>query len=71
MFQALVWSVLVAGTKFNDNILCLSDTTAPTIAPALLDWSTVHVMMPWSIILLLGGGFALADGCKVDSLALC
>jgi len=44
----------------------MPDMTAPSTAPALLDWSTVHRMMPWNIILLLGGGFALADGCKVD-----
>ena len=48
------------------NVLCMPDMTAPSTAPALLDWSTVHRMMPWNIILLLGGGFALADGCKVD-----
>jgi len=53
--------------KSVSGILCVSDVTAPSAAPALLDWSTVHRMMPWNIILLLGGGFALADGCKVSS----
>jgi len=47
--------------------VCVSDTTAPSTAPALLDWATVHRMMPWNVILLLGGGFALADACKVQS----
>ncbi|KAK1788060.1 hypothetical protein P4O66_016537 [Electrophorus voltai] len=32
--------------------------------PALLVWSVVHERMPWNIILLLGGGFALASGSK-------
>jgi len=35
--------------------------------PALLDWPTVHRSLPWSVVLLLGGGFALAYACKVSS----
>ncbi|NXU26604.1 S13A2 protein, partial [Thalassarche chlororhynchos] len=30
--------------------------------PALLDWKVVHQKMPWNIVFLLGGGFALAKG---------
>jgi len=34
--------------------------------PALLTWTVAQKKMPWSIILLLGGGFALAKGSEVQ-----
>ncbi|XP_010129387.1 PREDICTED: solute carrier family 13 member 5 [Buceros rhinoceros silvestris] len=33
----------------------------PDLTAPLLDWNVVQRKMPWSIVLLLGGGFALAD----------
>lgn len=38
--------------------------------PALLDWKVVHQKMPWNIVFLLGGGFALAKGSEVAFLYL-
>ncbi|XP_042298375.1 solute carrier family 13 member 5 isoform X1 [Sceloporus undulatus] len=35
----------------------------------LLDWKVVHRKLPWSIVLLLGGGFALANGSEVSGLS--
>ena len=46
-------------------IRCSIESEDPSPAPALLDWKTVHSQIPWNVMLLLGGGFALADGCKV------
>lgn len=35
----------------------------------LLQWSDAHAKVPWSLFLLLGGGFALSEGCKVSGLS--
>ncbi|XP_019952547.1 solute carrier family 13 member 2-like [Paralichthys olivaceus] len=37
--------------------------------PNLLNWQIVHERMPWHIILLLGGGFALAAGSEKSGLS--
>ncbi|KAM3875246.1 solute carrier family 13 member 2-like [Diretmus argenteus] len=48
-----------------------SDDGKPHEAPpTLLSWDIVHDKMPWSIILLLGGGFALARGSETSGLSL-
>lgn len=39
-------------------------------ASALLEWKVVHERMPWNIVLLLGGGFALASGSEASGLSL-
>ncbi|KAG9350176.1 hypothetical protein JZ751_026529, partial [Albula glossodonta] len=37
--------------------------------PALLTWKDVQNKLPWNIVLLLGGGFALAKGSEVSGLS--
>lgn len=33
----------------------------------LITWKEFQACMPWEIAILVGGGFALADGCEVMS----
>ncbi|XP_027745765.1 LOW QUALITY PROTEIN: solute carrier family 13 member 2-like [Empidonax traillii] len=37
--------------------------------PPLLEWKVVHEKMPWGIVFLLGGGFALAKGSEESGLS--
>lgn len=37
---------------------------------AILDWKTAQAKLPWGVILLIGGGFALADAAQVTKLFL-
>ena len=39
------------------------------VSPSLLNWKTIHTNMPWSLVLLLGGGFALAKAIDVSGLS--
>ncbi|KAI1894031.1 hypothetical protein AGOR_G00129800 [Albula goreensis] len=46
------------------------DESSKKAPPMLLNWDVVHEKMPWNIILLLGGGFALARGSETSGLSL-
>ncbi|XP_058457407.1 protein I'm not dead yet-like [Malaya genurostris] len=37
--------------------------------PALITWKFIHQKVPWSLIFLLGGGFALAEGGRVSGMS--
>lgn len=50
-----VWCVCVFSSEVRQK---------PVYTP-LLTWPVAQAKMPWGIIILLGGGFALAKGCKV------
>ncbi|NWH68402.1 S13A5 protein, partial [Geococcyx californianus] len=45
----------------SDSELTEEDIKKPFLSAPLLEWNVVQRKMPWTIVLLLGGGFALAD----------
>ena len=44
-----------------------SERKTPFYPPPLLNWKVAQEKVPWGIVLLLGGGFAVANGCEVTS----
>ncbi|XP_046386158.1 sodium-dependent high-affinity dicarboxylate transporter 3-like isoform X2 [Ischnura elegans] len=56
IFFVLLLFLLPADSKF------ASCTGNHEVSPALLKWSFIHKKLPWGLILLLGGGFAMATG---------
>ncbi|NXP19783.1 S13A5 protein, partial [Scytalopus superciliaris] len=48
-------------SRISDPEQAEEDIKKPFLSAPLLDWNVVQRKMPWSIVLLLGGGFALAD----------
>uniref|UniRef100_A0A670JQ40 Solute carrier family 13 member 2 n=1 Tax=Podarcis muralis TaxID=64176 RepID=A0A670JQ40_PODMU len=54
-------------SEVGSQTLCIAGQIRVT--PALLDWPTVNQKMPWNIVILLGGGFALAKGSEASGLS--
>ena len=46
-------------------LLTFSDGPQTGPVPGLVDWEIIHKKMPWGVLVLIGGSFALADAAKV------
>ncbi|KAB1265766.1 Solute carrier family 13 member 5 [Camelus dromedarius] len=57
--------------KFNFCSQTEEERKTPFYPPPLLNWKVAQEKVPWGIVLLLGGGFALAKGCEVTPPAPC
>uniref|UniRef100_A0A4W5NJT4 Solute carrier family 13 member 2 n=1 Tax=Hucho hucho TaxID=62062 RepID=A0A4W5NJT4_9TELE len=58
------------GGYSEDGIVCLVPIGKPLkVPPTLLNWDMVHKKMPWNILLLVGGGVALARGSETSGLS--
>lgn len=64
MQEVYIW--VCTTTADCKHIVCIAphQTVGPT--PPLLTWQVVQKKLPWGIVLLLGGGFALAKGSEVS-----
>ncbi|NXN84454.1 S13A2 protein, partial [Bombycilla garrulus] len=70
IFIALLIFILPSGFSNQDRDEEQTGGRARFRAPSpLLDWKIVQQKMPWNIVFLLGGGFALARGSEVSGLS--
>ncbi|NXO66730.1 S13A2 protein, partial [Phainopepla nitens] len=70
IFIALLIFILPSGFSNQDRDEEQTGGRARFRAPApLLEWKVVQQRMPWNIVFLLGGGFALAKGSEVSGLS--
>uniref|UniRef100_A0A3B3BEQ0 Solute carrier family 13 member 5b n=1 Tax=Oryzias melastigma TaxID=30732 RepID=A0A3B3BEQ0_ORYME len=61
------WATYVFNSEADRNLCRLPHQSNST--PRLLTWKVAQKKLPWGIILLLGGGFALAKGSEVSGLS--
>ena len=71
--RSFIWSHFLPG--INDTIIAIAGASAMFLIPSptnkktrLLDWETA-TNIPWGVVLLFGGGLAIANGFKTSGLA--
>lgn len=64
IFIVVVLFMLPANWDFLNFCKARPDSLPKTATPSLITWKYINAKLPWSLIFLLGGGFALARGGK-------
>jgi len=69
------WIELFPHSAVNDGVVAIAMGLSLFVIPrggergAILDWETVRKKMPWGILILFGGGFALASAIRTSGLS--
>ena len=67
------WIRLLPHESVNDGVVAMAMGISLFLIPGdrgrILDWETVKLKMPWGLLLLFGGGFALAYSIRTSGLA--
>ncbi|XP_060931759.1 solute carrier family 13 member 4 [Limanda limanda] len=64
--------LIPARRPFSSSSCCrntVDDSESDPLAP-MITWKDFQRLMPWEIVILVGGGYALAAGCKVSGLSV-
>ncbi|KAJ7416392.1 Solute carrier family 13 member 2 [Willisornis vidua] len=67
IFISILLFIIPSG--FSNNAQTGDNRSKFRAPPPLLNWQVVHQKMPWNIVFLLGGGFALAKGSEESGLS--
>lgn len=68
IFVVVMCFILPANYAFM-RYCCGGGSLPTTTTPSLITWKFIQSKVPWGLIFLLGGGFALAEGSKVSGMA--
>uniref|UniRef100_A0A3Q1EST8 Solute carrier family 13 member 4 n=1 Tax=Acanthochromis polyacanthus TaxID=80966 RepID=A0A3Q1EST8_9TELE len=61
--------LIPARRPFSSSSSSNDDSESDPLAP-MITWKDFQRLMPWEIVILVGGGYALAAGCKVSGLSV-
>lgn len=69
------WEQLLPGRELSDAVPAIAAAIAAALLPSgerggrrLLSWDEIRHGVPWGVLLLFGGGFAIADGVRASGL---
>ncbi|XP_035502136.2 solute carrier family 13 member 4 [Scophthalmus maximus] len=72
VFLGFLLFLIPARRPFSSSSSCRNtdaDSESDPLAP-MITWKDFQRLMPWEIVILVGGGYALAAGCKVSGLSV-